>query len=43
MKRIIIILLTGIILFSTITFAGDNDEEYATHSTNPQVQIEILE
>ncbi|MBM7560409.1 hypothetical protein [Marinitoga litoralis] len=43
MKRIIIILLIGIILFSIITFAGDNDEEYSIHSTNPQVQTEFSE
>ncbi|AEX85902.1 hypothetical protein Marpi_1507 [Marinitoga piezophila KA3] len=41
MKKIIILIIVGIIMFSTIIFAGDNDDEYATHSANPQIQTEF--
>ncbi|KLO21302.1 hypothetical protein X274_10800 [Marinitoga sp. 1155] len=36
-------ILIGILLFSTIFFAGDNDKEYTTDSSNPQIQQEISE
>ncbi|AEX84666.1 hypothetical protein Marpi_0214 [Marinitoga piezophila KA3] len=43
MKKITILIIIGIVIFSTIIFAGDNDDEYATDSTNPQIQIEFSE
>ncbi|SHF31309.1 hypothetical protein SAMN02745164_02226 [Marinitoga hydrogenitolerans DSM 16785] len=43
MKKTIILIIIGILLFSTILFAGDNDKEYTTDSYNHQIQNEISE
>ncbi|WP_255370589.1 MULTISPECIES: hypothetical protein [unclassified Marinitoga] len=43
MKKITILIIIGIVIFSTMVFAGDNNKDYATHSTNPQIQIEFSE
>ncbi|WP_255370588.1 MULTISPECIES: hypothetical protein [Marinitoga] len=43
MKKIIILILIGIIMFSSIVLAGDNDKKYKTDSYNPQIQIEFSE
>lgn len=43
MKKITILILVGIIIFSTMVFAGDDNKDYATHSSNPQIQTEISE
>ncbi|WP_129409848.1 hypothetical protein [Marinitoga lauensis] len=42
-EKIIILLLTGIIIFSSMVFAGDDNKDYATHSTNLHIQTEVSE